>query len=56
MSYANFVVSWRYRKPLRSHKKTKSSYIPQMTSNLKGTLLSLTLKVEGKKMVLFFLI
>ena len=45
------------RKPLGGHKMTKSSYLPQMTSNQKnkGTLFSSTLKVEEKKVVLFFL-
>ena len=43
-------------KPLRGHKMTKSSYLPQMTSNQKnkGTLFSSTLKVEEKKVMLFF--
>ena len=43
------------RKPLRSHKMTKSSYIPQFMSNPKnkGTLFSSTLKVEDKQVHLF---
>ena len=42
-------------KPLRSHKMTKSSYLPQMTSDPKnkGTLFSSTLKVEEMKVHLF---
>ena len=42
--------------PLRSPKMTKSSYLPQMTSNPKnkGTFFSSTLKVEDKKVPLFF--
>ena len=44
-------------KPLRGHKMTKSSYLPQMTPNKKnkGTLFSSTFKVEDKKVCLFFL-
>ena len=44
------------RKPLRSHKMTKSSYFPQMMSDPKnkGTLFPLTLKVDEKKVPLFF--
>ena len=42
-------------KPLRSHKMTNSSYLPQMMLNPKnkGTLFSSTLKVEEKKVHLF---
>ena len=42
--------------PLRSPKMTKSSYLPQMTSNPKnkGTLFSSTLKVEDNEVFLFF--
>ena len=41
--------------PLKSHKMTKSSYLPQMTSDQKnnGTLFSSTFKVEDKKLHLF---
>ena len=44
-------------KPLRSHKMTKSSYLPQMMSDPKnkGTLFSSTFKVKDKKVTLFFL-
>ena len=43
-------------KPLTSHKRTKSLYLPQMMSDPKnkGTLFSSTLKVEDKKVLLFF--
>ena len=43
-------------KPLTSKKMTKSSYLPQITSDPKnkGTLFSSTLKVEEKKVLLFF--
>ena len=43
-------------KPLTSKKMTKSSNLPQMTSNQKnkGTLFSSTLKVEENKVLLFF--
>ena len=43
-------------KPLTSPKMTKRSYLPQMTSDPKnkGTLFSSTLKVEDKKVLLFF--
>ena len=43
-------------KPLTSQKMTKCSYRPQMTSDQKnkGTLFSSTLKVEDKKVLLFF--
>ena len=43
-------------KPLTIKKMTKSSYLPQMTfyPKNKGTLFSSTLKVEEKKVVLFF--
>ena len=43
--------------PLTSYEMSKSSYLPQMTSNPKnkGTLFSLTLKVEEGKVHLFSL-
>ena len=43
-------------KPLTSKKMTKGSYLPQITSDQKnkGTLFSSTLKVEEKKVLLFF--
>ena len=42
--------------PLTSHKMTKSSYLTLMTpaSKNKGTLFSLTLKVDDKNLYLFF--
>ena len=53
--YCYFVVSWDTGKPLRSHKMTKGSYLPQMTPNPKnkGTLFSSTFKVEDRKVGLF---
>ena len=45
------------RKLITSHKTTKSSYLPHMTSDPKneGTSFSSTFKVEEKKVLLFFL-
>ena len=44
-------------KPLRGNKMTKSSYLPQMTSNPKnkGTLFSSTFEVEENKVPLFYM-
>ena len=52
VSSGDFVVSGRYQKITHKLKTTKSSYLPQMTSDLKNkvTLFSSTLKVEKGKM------
>ena len=55
------IILWFHKdtgKPHRSHKKTKSSYLPQMTSEPKnkGTFFSSTLKVEEGNSALIFMI
>ena len=54
LSFCDFMKI--LKTPLASNKMLKSWYLPQMTSDQKnkGTLFSSTLKVEDKKVLLFF--
>ena len=56
VSYGNFDASWTYQKTPNQSQTTISSHLPQITSNPKnkGTLSSSSVKVEDKKVPLFF--
>ena len=57
VSYGDFVVSGRYHKTPHNLNMKNSSYLPQITSDLKNkvTLFSSTLKVDENNLPLIFI-